>query len=82
MMRPPWVCSQLRALRAKRRKRAKFWGLWKERMRVAQEGYRTASLSLELVDKTTHLTNLNKFLRWFCLNLSRELGLPSQLDES
>jgi hypothetical protein len=48
---------------------------------VAQQGYRTAYLSFELVDKRTHLTNLNKFLRWFCLNLSRELGLPSQLDE-
>ncbi|MBH8561611.1 AAA-like domain-containing protein [Nostoc sp. CENA67] len=48
---------------------------------VASEGYRTASLSFGLIDKRTHLTNLNKFLRWFCLNLSRELGLPSQLDE-
>lgn len=49
--------------------------------RIAIEGYCSASLSFELADRSTHLTNLNKFLRWFCLNLSRELGLPSELDE-
>ncbi|HEY9623875.1 MAG TPA: AAA-like domain-containing protein, partial [Crinalium sp.] len=43
--------------------------------------YRTASLSLELADRKTHLTNLDKFLRWLCINLSRELGLPNQLDD-
>lgn len=48
---------------------------------LADVGYRTVSLSFELADRRTHLTDLNKFLRWFCLNLSRELGLPSQLDE-
>jgi hypothetical protein len=49
--------------------------------RVATEGYRSAILSFELADRSTHLTNLNKFLRWFCLNISRELGLASELDE-
>ncbi|MBD2302041.1 AAA-like domain-containing protein [Nostoc sp. FACHB-87] len=49
--------------------------------KVAKENYRTASLSLEMADRQTHLTNLNKFLRWFCLNLSRELKLPNQLDQ-
>ncbi|GAX34655.1 AAA-like domain-containing protein [Nodularia sp. NIES-3585] len=49
--------------------------------KVAKDGYRTVSLSLEMADRQTHLTNLNKFLRWFCLNLSRELKLPNQLDE-
>ncbi|MBD2499992.1 AAA-like domain-containing protein [Anabaena azotica] len=48
---------------------------------VAEDGYRTASLSFGLADRRTHFTNLNKFLRWFCLNLSRELKLPSELDE-
>jgi AAA-like domain len=48
---------------------------------LAQEGYRTINLSFELADRKTHFTNLNKFLRWFCLNLSRELKLPSQLDD-
>ncbi|WP_041238499.1 AAA-like domain-containing protein [Gloeothece citriformis] len=48
---------------------------------VRKEGYRTVSLSLEMADRQTHLTNLNKFLRWFCLNLSHELKLPNQLNE-
>ncbi|MGJ5672250.1 MAG: AAA-like domain-containing protein [Nostochopsis sp.] len=50
-------------------------------VKVAKEGYRTVSLSLDMADRQIHLTNLNKFLRWFCLNLSRELKLPNQLDE-
>ena len=45
-----------------------------------REGYRTASLSFELADRSTHFTSLNKFLRWFCINLSRELGLSAELD--
>lgn len=49
--------------------------------KLAKEGYRTVNLSLEMADRKTHFTNLNKFLRWFCLNLSRELKLPNQLDE-
>lgn len=49
-------------------------------VKVAKQGYRTVNLSLEMADRKTHFTNLNKFLRWFCLNLSRELGLPNQLD--
>ena len=48
---------------------------------ITKEGYHTVNLSLELADRSTHLTNLNKFLRWFCLNITRELGLPNQLDE-
>ena len=48
---------------------------------IAQEGYHTVNLSFELADRSTHLTNLNKFLRWFCLNITRELGLTNQLDE-
>jgi hypothetical protein len=34
-----------------------------------------------MADKKTHFGNLNKFLRWFCLNLSRELNLPNRLDD-
>ncbi|KOP23938.1 hypothetical protein AMR41_23650 [Hapalosiphon sp. MRB220] len=48
---------------------------------LVSEGYRTVSLSFELADRSTHFTHLNKFLRWFCSNISRELGLPSELDE-
>ncbi|QSJ18002.1 AAA-like domain-containing protein [Nostoc sp. UHCC 0702] len=50
-------------------------------VKLAKQGYRTISLSLEMADRKTHFTNLNKFLRWFCLNLSRELSLPNQLDK-
>ncbi len=49
--------------------------------KTSTAGYRAISLSLEMADRKTHLTNLNKFLRWFCLNLSRELGLPNQLED-
>ncbi|MBD2361614.1 AAA-like domain-containing protein [Anabaena minutissima FACHB-250] len=49
--------------------------------KLAKQDYRTVSLSLEMADRKIHCTNLNKFLRWFCLNLSRELHLPSQIDE-
>ncbi len=37
--------------------------------------YRSVNLSFELADRSTHLTDLNKFLRWMCLNISRELGI-------
>ncbi|MCF4965922.1 AAA-like domain-containing protein [Nostoc sp. CMAA1605] len=50
-------------------------------MKAAQQGYRTVSFSLEMADRKTHFTNLNKFLRWFCLNLNRELHLPNHIDE-
>ncbi|WP_413172617.1 AAA-like domain-containing protein [Anabaena azotica] len=49
--------------------------------KVSKQDYRTVSLSLKMADRKTHLTNLNKFLRWFCINLSRELKLSNQLDE-
>jgi hypothetical protein len=45
------------------------------------EGYRCIRLSFELADRQTHFNNLNKFLRWFCVNLTRELGLSNQLDD-
>ncbi|MEM9482832.1 MAG: AAA-like domain-containing protein [Cyanobacteria bacterium P01_F01_bin.116] len=48
---------------------------------LSASGIRTANLSFELADRNTHLTNLNKFLRWLCLNISRELGIPNQIDE-
>ncbi|MEL7359312.1 MAG: AAA-like domain-containing protein [Cyanobacteria bacterium J06560_6] len=46
-----------------------------------QANYRTVNLSFGLADRDTHLTNLNKFLRWLCSNISRELEMPSQLNE-
>jgi len=49
--------------------------------KLGKQDYRTVSLSLEMADRQTHFTNLNKFLRWFCLYLSRELNLLNQLDK-
>lgn len=48
---------------------------------VTTIGYRAVNLSLRLADRSTHFTNINKFMRWFCINLSRELGVPNRLDE-
>ena len=49
--------------------------------KLENQGYRTVNLSLYLADKSTHFTNLDKFLRWFCNRVSRELQLPNQLDD-
>jgi hypothetical protein len=49
--------------------------------KVDLKGYRIANLSLKLADRT-HFTALDKFLRWFCTNVSLQLGLSSQLVNS
>jgi hypothetical protein len=46
----------------------------------AKEGYRTVNLSLKLADRGD-FNNLEKFLQWLCKRVSRELGLPSQLED-
>jgi AAA-like domain len=43
-------------------------------------GYRTVSVNLEQIDQTI-LSDLNRFLRWLCTNVSRQLGLEPILDE-
>lgn len=48
---------------------------------VGNQGYQTVYLSFELAERNIHFTNLNKLLRWFCINISRELRLPNELDE-
>lgn len=48
---------------------------------VASQHYRIVQLSLEMADRNTHFTDLARFLRWLCLNVSRELGLPNRLDD-
>lgn len=48
---------------------------------VAHANYRTVYLSLELTDRRKHLVDLSQFLRWFCLNISRELGIPTDLED-
>ena len=47
---------------------------------VAKLGYRIAFLSFKLAERN-HFTDLDKFLRWFCMMIARELQIPSQLDD-
>ena len=43
------------------------------------KGYRSIKLNLNEVDTAT-FSSFDRFLRWFCANLSLQLGLPSQVD--
>ncbi len=45
------------------------------------EGLRTVRISLELADRQVHFSNLNRFLRWLCINITRALALPNELDD-
>ena len=47
---------------------------------AANLGYRTVSLDFQQADKAV-FANLDKFLRWFCANVSRELGLEPKLND-
>lgn len=47
---------------------------------AAQQEYRTVRMNLRTAEKSV-FTNLNKFLRWLCLNVSRQLNLEPNLDE-
>ncbi|MGL5058518.1 MAG: AAA-like domain-containing protein [Microcoleus sp.] len=48
--------------------------------RGARQGYCTVPLTFQLVDKAV-FANLDKFLKWFCAYVGRELRLPNQLDD-
>jgi serine/threonine-protein kinase len=52
--------------------------------RILQRGTRqgccTVPLTFQLVDKAV-FANLDKFLKWFCAYVGRELHLPNQLDD-
>jgi WD40 repeat protein len=48
---------------------------------IEQVGYRVVNISFDLADKTVHFKDINKFMRWFCAIISRELGLSNQLDD-
>lgn len=43
-------------------------------------GYRTVSLDFQQAEEAV-LDNFDKFLRWFCANISRQLELPPLLDD-
>ena len=46
----------------------------------ARQGYCTVPLTFQLVDKAV-FANLDKFLKWFCAYVGRELHLPNQLED-
>lgn len=48
--------------------------------RAVNLGYKNVNLDFQQADKVV-FTSLNRFLRWFCANVSRELGLEAQLDD-
>lgn len=46
----------------------------------SQQGYQTACLNLHLATKED-LTDLSKFLKWFCVSVGQMLGLENQLEK-
>jgi hypothetical protein len=46
--------------------------------KAREQGYRTVSLDFQLATSTI-FTNLDKLLRWFCINANKRLGLPNNL---
>jgi diguanylate cyclase (GGDEF)-like protein len=48
--------------------------------RTRQLGYKSVTLDLQQVDEE-FFQALNRFLRWFCANISRQLGLKPILDD-
>lgn len=48
--------------------------------RAANLGFKNVNLDFQQADKAV-FNNLEKFLRWFCANVSRELGHKPQLDD-
>ncbi|MBO3459801.1 AAA-like domain-containing protein [Aetokthonos hydrillicola Thurmond2011] len=47
---------------------------------AASLGYHRVNLNLEQIDQTI-LSDLNRFLRWLCANVTRQLNLEPKLDE-
>ncbi len=47
---------------------------------ASNQGFRTVSLDFQQADKAV-FASLDKFLRWFCANLSRELQLEPKLND-
>ena len=47
---------------------------------VSRQGYRTISLNLEQVDQAI-LSDVNRFLRWLCTDVTRQLQLELRLDD-
>jgi AAA-like domain len=49
------------------------------RDRATNLGYKAVNLDFELADRSS-FADLDKFLRWFCASVGRELGLPRKFD--
>ncbi|MBC1218794.1 AAA-like domain-containing protein [Nostoc sp. UCD121] len=49
-------------------------------VRASNQGFRTVTLDFQQADKVI-FTSLDKFLRWFCANVSRELQLEPKLND-
>jgi DNA-binding CsgD family transcriptional regulator len=47
---------------------------------AAQQNYQIVRINLRKAEKTV-FENLNRFLRWFCMNVSRQLSREPKLDE-
>ena len=45
---------------------------------LVREGYRTVSLNLHYAE-ITDFTNLDRFLKWFCVSVGQSLGMPNRL---
>ncbi|NEQ49344.1 MAG: hypothetical protein F6K11_04305 [Leptolyngbya sp. SIO3F4] len=48
---------------------------------LATENMRTVRIGMEMADRKTHFSDLNRFLRWLCINISRRLSIPNQINE-
>jgi len=48
---------------------------------IEQSNYQVVTLSLELADRAVHFNDLNRFLRWLCINIGRELGIQNRLND-
>ncbi|HBL57696.1 MAG TPA: hypothetical protein DDZ80_03845 [Cyanobacteria bacterium UBA8803] len=56
----------------------KTWLMDRVLQYAREQGYKTVTLNLEIADLSV-LTDIEKFLKWFCVVVSKELGLPNQL---
>jgi AAA-like domain/CHAT domain len=50
------------------------------RDRANRLGYKAVNVDFELADRSS-FSDLDKFLRWFCISIARELGLHGKIDE-
>lgn len=59
----------------------KTWLISKTIVKLALVNYRIANISFKLADSQIHFSTLDKILRWFCNNITSQLGLPNRLED-